>query len=68
MKGGSGKGLLASPACSGFNCDLPQNAGEIIYRYSNNPNPFFPDPMSLNRNVRNPISPKPMSWKKRRTS
>ena len=64
MKGGSGKGLLASPACSGFNCDLPSNAGEIFTKYSNNNNPFFPDPMSLNRNVRNPISPKPMAGKK----
>ena len=67
MKGGSavqGRGLLASPACSGFNCDLPSNAGEIFTKYSNNNNPFFPDPMSLNRNVRNPISPQPMSGKK----
>ena len=64
MKGGSGKGLLASPACSGFNCDLPQNAGAIFTKYSNNNNPFLPDPMSLNRNVRNPISPKPMGGKK----
>ena len=64
MKGGSGKGLLVSPACSGFNCDLPQNAGAIFTKYSNNNNPFFPDPMSLNRNVRNPISPKPMGGKK----
>ena len=64
MKGGSGKGLLASPACSGFNCDLPQNAGAIFTKYSNNNNPFFPDPMSLNRNTRNPISPKPMGGKK----
>tara|TARA_B100000963_G_scaffold205146_1_gene178642 strand:- start:4829 stop:5308 length:480 start_codon:yes stop_codon:yes gene_type:complete len=67
MKGGSavqGRGLLASPACSGFNCDLPQNAGAIFTKYSNNNNPFFPDPMSLNRNVRNPISPKPMNGKK----
>ena len=67
MKGGSsvqGRGLLASPACSGFNCDLPSNAGEIFTKYSNNNNPFFPDPMSLNRNVRNPISPKPINGKK----
>ena len=64
MKGGSGKGLLASPACSGFNCDLPQNTGEIFTHYPNNTNPFLPDPMSLNRNVRNPISPKPMKGKK----
>ena len=40
------------------------NAGEIFTKYSNNNNPFFPDPMSLNRNVRNPISPKPMAGKK----
>ena len=65
MKGGSGKGLLVSPACSGFNCDLPQNAGAIFTKYSNNNNPFFPDPMSLNRNVRNPISPKPMASAKK---
>ena len=68
MKGGSsvqGRGLLASPACSGFNCDLPSNAGEIFTKYSNNNNPFFPDPMSLNRNVRNPISPKPMASAKK---
>ena len=67
MKGGStvqGRGLLASPACSGFNCDLPSNAGEIFTKYSNNNNPFFPDPMSLNRNVKNAISPKPMDGKK----
>ncbi len=68
MKGGSGvqgRGLLASPACSGFNCDLPSNAGEIFTKYSNNNNPFFPDPMSLNRNVKNPISPKPMAGAKK---
>ena len=68
MKGGSGvqgRGLLASPACSGFNCDLPSNAGEIFTKYSNNNNPFFPDPMSLNRNVKNPISPKPMTGAKK---
>ena len=64
MKGGSGKGLLASPACSGFNCDLPTNVGEIYTNYPNNNNPFLPDPMSLNRNVRNPISPKPMAGPK----
>jgi len=64
MKGGSGKGLLASPACSGFNCDLPQNTGAIFTKYPNNTNPFLPDPMSLNKNVRNPISPKPMGGKK----
>ena len=64
MKGGSGKGLLVSPACSGFNCDLPSNSGEIFTKYSNNNNPFFPDPMSLNRNVRNPISPQPITGKK----
>ena len=44
MKGGSGKGLLASPACSGFNCDLPSNVGEIFTNYPNNNNPFLPDP------------------------
>ena len=68
MKGGSavqGRGLLASPACSGFNCDLPQNAGAIFTKYSNNNNPFFPDPMSLNRNVKNPISQKPMASAKK---
>lgn len=64
MKGGSGKGLLASPACSGFNCDMPTNVGEIYTHYPNNTNPFLPDPMSLNKNVRNPISPKPMGGKK----
>ena len=41
MKGGSGKGLLVSPTCSGFNCDLPQNVGKIITKYSYNNNPFF---------------------------
>tara|TARA_B100000886_G_C20426538_1_gene494378 strand:+ start:88 stop:975 length:888 start_codon:yes stop_codon:yes gene_type:complete len=51
MKGGSGKGLLASPACSGFNCDLPTNVGEIYTHYPNNTNPFLPDPMSLNSNL-----------------
>ena len=67
MKGGSGKGLLASPACSGFNCDLPTNVGEIYTHYPNNTNPFLPDPMSLNRNVKGEklISPKPMGGKKR---
>ena len=66
MKGGSGKGLLASPACSGFNCDLPTNVGEIYTHYPNNTNPFLPDPMSLNRNVKGAklISPKPMGGKK----
>ena len=66
MKGGSGKGLLVSPACSGLNCDMPENVGEIYTKYSNNNNPFFPDPMSLNRNVKtnNLISPKPMKGKK----
>ena len=64
MKGGSGKGLLASPACSGFNCDLPTDIGKVYTHYPNNTNPFFPDPMSLNRNTRNPISPKPMGGKK----
>ena len=66
MKGGSGKGLLASPACSGFNCDLPTNVGEIYTHYPNNTNPFLPDPMSLNRNVKGEklISPKPMGGKK----
>lgn len=63
MKGGSGKGLLVSPACSGFNCDMPQNIGKEFTGIGI-PNPIFPDPMSLNRNVRNPISPKPMSSKK----
>jgi len=66
MKGGSGKGLLASPACSGFNCDLPTNVGEIYTHYPNNTNPFLPDPMSLNRNVRSSklILPAPMKSKK----
>ena len=64
MKGGSAKGLLASPACSGFNCDLPQNVGKIMTGYGI-PKPIFPDPMSLNRNVRNPISPKPIASAKK---
>ena len=66
MKGGSGKGLLASPACSGFNCDLPTNVGEIYTHYPNNTNPFLPDPMSLNSNLSGKalISPKPMGGKK----
>ena len=66
MKGGSGKGLLASPACSGFNCDMPTNVGEIYTHYPNNTNPFLPDPMSLNSNLSGKalISPKPMAGKK----
>ena len=66
MKGGSGKGLLASPACSGFNCDMPTNVGEIYTHYPNNTNPFLPDPMSLNSNLSGKalISPKPMGGKK----
>ena len=67
MKGGSGKGLLASPACSGFNCNLPTNVGELYPPNTpNNTNPFLPDPMSLNRNVKGAklISPKPMGGKK----
>ena len=66
MKGGSGKGLLASPACSGFNCDLPQNAGELFTKYPNNTNPFLPDPMSLNSNLSGKalITRKPMGGKK----
>ena len=67
MKGGSsvqGRGLLASPACSGFNCDLPSNAGEIFTKYSNNNNPFFWS-YEFKWNVRNPISPKPMAGAKK---
>jgi len=66
MKGGSGKGLLASPACSGFNCDLPTNVGEIYTHYPNNTNPFLPDPKSLNSNLSGKalITRKPMGGKK----
>ena len=67
MKGGSGKGLLASPACSGFNCNLPTNVGELYPPNTpNNTNPFLPDPMSLNSNLSGKalISPKPMGGKK----
>ena len=66
MKGGSGKGLLASPACSGFNCDLPTNVGEIYTHYPNNTNPFLPDPTSLNSNLSGKalITRKPMGGKK----
>ena len=66
MKGGSGKGLLASPACSGFNCDLPTNVGEIYTHYPNNTNPFLPDPKSLNSNLTTKAldTPKPVGGKK----
>ena len=67
MKGGSGKGLLASPACSGFNCDLPTNVGELYPPNTpNNTNPFLPDPMSLNSNLTTKAldTPKPFGGKK----
>ena len=68
MKGGSsvqGRGLLFLQLVVDLIVTLPHNAGEIFTKYSNNNNPFFPDPMSLNRNVRNPISPKPMAGAKK---
>ena len=35
-----------------YGCKNPQNIGEIITGYSNNINPFLPDPKSLNSNLR----------------
>ena len=53
MKGGSGKGLLVNPACSGFGCDMPTNVGKLMTGYGIS-NKMLPDPMSLNRNVKHP--------------
>jgi hypothetical protein len=64
MKGGSGKGLLVNPACSGFGCDMPTNVGKLMTGYDIS-NKTWPDPMSLNRNVKHPYKPVPMNYNKK---
>lgn len=64
MKGGSGKGLLVNPACSGFGCDMPTNVGKLMTGYGIS-NKMLPDPMSLNRNVKHPYKPIPMNYNKK---
>tara|TARA_Y100000591_G_C21837699_1_gene703581 strand:+ start:1452 stop:1997 length:546 start_codon:yes stop_codon:yes gene_type:complete len=45
MKGGSKANFT-------YGCNYPENMGKIITGYSNNTNPFLPDPNPLNSNLR----------------
>ena len=38
-----------------YGCKYPQNMGKIITGYSNNTNPFLPDPNPLNSNLRSHV-------------
>ena len=40
-----------------YGCKYPQNMGKIITGYSNNTNPFLPDPNPLNSNLRSHVVP-----------
>ncbi len=40
-----------------YGCKYPENMGKIITGYSNNTNPFLPDPNPLNSNLRSHVVP-----------